>query len=330
MPSEISYSDFQSSNGALATDSGPWLLYRSYYDDVNCGSSQRSFCTGSEYCLACWVFPSATQSSYTVSFFTTIAVKLAEYGGNTNLRYDWQYTAWWGSRRTAVGTALQMTSSVGDTDYSDNISASNATELLSFSRGWDYQPWKHSGEVNVALSPDRTMGYIPLAINLTFPRQTGDYINYFVKEVSFKITTESTPVPSPSSTSPPDPISSGSKGLPIGAFVGGIIGAAILVTGIMFLVLFCRKRGKRSNVTSNQSAGGTGITQIPVEQAPFVSPYSASSTYYSRPNTSMHEQGNGYGVGMQIPQVSHPAFPKPNTEVRTDAPPRYVTPAIPH
>ncbi|KAG8809210.1 hypothetical protein FRC17_003558, partial [Serendipita sp. 399] len=60
-------------------------------------------------------------------------------------------------------------------------------------------PFYHSGTTPVTRYGDQ-MGYVYLEIGLTFPREVGAYINYYMKGASFRITTPTSIVEPPPST----------------------------------------------------------------------------------------------------------------------------------
>ncbi|KAG8822140.1 hypothetical protein FRC17_009644 [Serendipita sp. 399] len=276
----------------------------------------------------------ATQSSYSVSFYTTISVNPAEYGGATTLKYDWTYEAWCGSRKTPPGTNLAMSSSVGDVVYRENLASANSSTLLVNNQGWDYPPFRYSGEVNLATNADRTLGYIPLAINITFPREVGDYINYFVRKAMITITTDSTPIPSTISSTttgtPTLPPSSDSKRLPVGAFVGGIIGSAVLVAIVAFAFAFfwIKNHKRRMAVDSGYSPGlvegdTTGPKPPGMEQAPLpVAPYIIGSGSGMNSNNA---NGMGYPASPYTDMRGTGSYTSA-TQMGPSPPPIYATP----
>ncbi|KAG8820474.1 hypothetical protein FRC19_008851 [Serendipita sp. 401] len=277
----VSYESFQSSNGGFANDNGPWRLQRSSPEDVNSGSLQPSWCQDVTYCLSAWVFPSSSQPSYTVSFFTKLAVNLTQYGGATALDYEWQYLPWWGSTKSVVGSSLDMKSNVGADVYTDKLQVGNFTELFTTGQGWDYAPFKHSGTINLEANAGTTTGYVRLAINLTFPRQDAEYINYYVKGASFKITTPTIPVTNSSTTpifngSSTGSSESGSNKISTGALIGGILGAAAVVAFIMISFVYIWKRtnkqakyGDTTMVEAMAEAGPYTTARLPPSPTPF-------------------------------------------------------------
>ncbi|KAG8822141.1 hypothetical protein FRC17_009645, partial [Serendipita sp. 399] len=153
-----------------------------------------------------------------------------------------------------------MDSSVGDDRYRDTIKTGNWSLLFRNGQGWDYEPFKHVGSTTLLTSADGTTGYIPIGINITFPRQDAEYINYFVKRASLTINTPTTPVSSttsgPSGTALPAN-GSGSGKISVGAFIGTIFAVVILVVLVIVGVLcFLRRRRQRRGDGGGGGGGG--------------------------------------------------------------------------
>lgn len=237
----ISYQDFQTSNGAFANDGGPWMVYRSYLDDINCGARQDAWCRDYAYCLACWVFPSSSQPSYTVSLFTNISFELDRFGNASQLDYEWKYAPWWGSSKSEVGSDLVMKSAVGDQQYTDTLKVGNWSLLQGTGQGWDGTPFSHTGTAALLTNAEKTVGYLQVAINVTFPRQPAEYINYYVKGASLKITTPTT-TPLPPGNTPGSPPAAKSN---TGAIVGAVLGAVAMIILAVIGFLIFRRRQKR-------------------------------------------------------------------------------------
>ncbi|KAG8784637.1 hypothetical protein FRC20_001076 [Serendipita sp. 405] len=210
MPSPVAYSDFLNQNGALVNDGGPWAFTRSS-TDVNCGTSEREWCKDVPHCLECWVFPSASLSSYSVTFNVNLSVPMNQYGNADSLDYDFSYQVDWASTITPRGTSLTSTSTVGSNSFSSDFAADNHDELLYTRQTWVGDPFSHSGNTPVVKYGGQ-MGYIDLSVGLTFPRKTSDYINYYMKGYKFRITTPTSVVEAPaaSNTNSPSPSSSSS------------------------------------------------------------------------------------------------------------------------
>ncbi|KAG8772243.1 hypothetical protein FRC15_002876 [Serendipita sp. 397] len=258
MLESIPYDEFQTSNGGLTIDHGPWFIWRSYRTDINCGSERPLWCNDVPSCLSAWVFPSASQSSYTVSFYTKLAFDLAPYRNYLLLGYEWEYLPWWGSSKSTVGMPLDISSSAGDNVFAETLHAGDWSQLFSTGEGWNYAPFKYKGTTNFTKNAAETMGYISLYINITFPRQEMEYINYYVKAASFKITSAPAPVTSGTSDS-----SSRPNKLSVGSFVGGIIGAAIFAALVIVALLFyMKKRRQKEANTRNQEMGEAGTNAV--------------------------------------------------------------------
>ncbi|KAG9041167.1 hypothetical protein FS842_002695 [Serendipita sp. 407] len=277
----ISYQDFLSSNGGLLNDNGPWMVSRSYVDDINCGSINPWFCEDIETCLSCWVFPSATQTSYSVSFHTKVAVDRSQYEGAITLEYEWSYTPWFG-RDTNVFGKINVTTSVGDNSYTDEIEVGDVTLLLCNYTGWNYTPFKHFGSIYFPVNDTRTIEYIPLAIDITFAGEDNQSIDFYVKGAAFKIITQTTTtiggdVSPPSSVSTiytPFPPGSQLSKVTVGALVGGILCTAVIVTLVILgSLLFWVKRIEKD--TRSPEPAVKGIVTIPLQtyEIPLLTPF---------------------------------------------------------
>ncbi|KAG8840095.1 hypothetical protein FRB91_006548, partial [Serendipita sp. 411] len=133
----------------------------------------------------------ATQTSYSVSFHTKVAVDRSQYEGAITLEYEWSYTPWFG-RDTNVFGKINVTTSVGDNSYTNEIEVGDVTLLLCNYTGWNYTPFKHFGSIYFPVNDTRTIEYIPLAIDITFPREDNQSIDFYVKGAAFKIITQTT------------------------------------------------------------------------------------------------------------------------------------------
>ncbi|KAG8809147.1 hypothetical protein FRC17_003595, partial [Serendipita sp. 399] len=165
-------------------------------------------------------------------------------------------------------------------------------------------PFIHTGSVALELSADRTTGYVPLAINLTFPRQDTEYINYYVKGASFKITTPTTPVTisgnNSSSINVPVPAewsqSGGPNKISTGAFIAGVLSAALVVAVISLSLIYICKRTRRKR---EEEQGGEEVPKIEMEEAPPTpTPYNINHYHHhhhrksSRVTTVNHDNNN--------------------------------------
>ncbi|KAG8753800.1 hypothetical protein FRC14_005722 [Serendipita sp. 396] len=142
-------------------------------------------------------------------------------------------------------------------------------------------PFKHSGTINLEANAGTTTGYVRLAINLTFPRQDAEYINYYVKGASFKITTPTIPITNSSTTpifngSSTGSSESGSNKISTGALIGGILGAAAVVAFIMISFVYIWKRtnkqakyGDTTMVEAMAEAGPYTAARLPPSPTPF-------------------------------------------------------------
>ncbi|KAG9030158.1 hypothetical protein FS842_004470, partial [Serendipita sp. 407] len=133
-----------------------------------------------------------------------------QYGNAESLDYDFSYQINWASSKTARGTPLTSTSIVGTTSFSDNFAADDHEELLHTRQTWVGDPFSHSGNTPVVKDEDQ-MGYIPLMVRLTFPREPSAYINTSMKSYKFRITTPTSVVEAPVASVPNSPSSNPSS-----------------------------------------------------------------------------------------------------------------------
>ncbi|KAG8831944.1 hypothetical protein FRC17_002315 [Serendipita sp. 399] len=261
------------------------------------GSMQPLWCRDVAFCLAAWVFPCATKYSYTVSFYTDIAFDLSKYGNATTLAYQWEYSAWWGSSKTAAGTELRIVSTVGDNVHRDSVLAGDHEQLFANGTGWNDEPLRHGGLLHLQQDSDRTMGHIRLAINMTFSRSVTDYINYYVKGALLNVTTpaiSSSYLPSPTTLTSERPTNAASNStsssqiaassgssvpgsesskLSTAAFAGGIVGAAILVALLIFIFLCYRARKKQRYTSQRPAVDESRSSRDSMEQNPHINPF---------------------------------------------------------
>jgi cell division septation protein DedD len=89
------------------------------------------------------------------------------------------------------------------------------------------------------------LGYIALKINITMtPLTTSheEYLNYYVKDIGFKITTSQQNATSTTSSSP-----SSSTTVPVGVVAGATIGAVALIALLVIVFLLLKRRRQREN-----------------------------------------------------------------------------------
>ncbi|KAG8773267.1 hypothetical protein FRC20_001797 [Serendipita sp. 405] len=336
------YVEFTRSNGGLAIDGGPWKVIRSEPNDVNCGSLEPMWCESGKYCLSAWVLPCATRSSYSVSFYTDIAVNISQFYGLTTLEYEWQYSVWWGSTKVAPGVNLPITSSVDGEIYNNTLTAGNYTQLFTYGTGWNDPPFKNNGLTVISTNPERTIGYIHLAINITFPRQAGETINYYVKNAEFKIVIPEPPSPitmitheTPTSRtsgyiSSTATVSYGASGpladqpssVSIGTLIGSMMGATIFVILIM-LGLFCCWR---------QRLMRRGIGRVATEEKNSPSTTIESQRMGPLDDTPTRDQGRSMIPEQAPPPSAHRLSTTltANTARIIDNPPGYSLLSLPH
>ncbi|KAG8823497.1 hypothetical protein FRC19_003710 [Serendipita sp. 401] len=239
MPDSFSYEEFQRTRDRLAIDNGVWFVWRSHMDDINCRTRELPWCQEGAGCISATVFRYSSQPQYTFSLYTKIALDLAAYRNYTALEYEWQYLPWWGNSKQSVGLELGTSSSVGNDVYKETLRGGNYSQLWDTGEGWNYPPFRYKGSTYLTTNADETIGYMPIYINITFPGQGEETIDYFVKAISLNITSPPASIITNStlqaggcgtSTSTGSPISSESRPikLTVGSFVGIIIGVFAL------------------------------------------------------------------------------------------------------
>jgi cell division septation protein DedD len=106
----------------------------------------------------------------------------------------------------------------------------------------------HSGSTSVLLGSQPGLGYIALQINITMTVLTTSHqenLNYYVKDIAFKITT---PQQNGTSTVTPGSSSfSSSTTVPVGVVAGATIGAVALIALLVIGFLLLRRRQQRKN-----------------------------------------------------------------------------------
>ena len=171
----------------------------------------------------------------------------------------------WASSGTPRGSSLTSKASVGNDSYSIAFASDDYEELLHTRHTWvglyhpDARtciisetligsPIERTGSLGLVKAGDKA--YIPLTIDLTFPRADKSYINYYMKNATFRITTPSVAVPSTStrgstpsasSTEAPLPQTPSAK-MPIAAIAGGIAGIVVLGLFAAFFFLYRRRK----------------------------------------------------------------------------------------
>ncbi|KAG8832154.1 hypothetical protein FRC17_001906, partial [Serendipita sp. 399] len=122
---------------------------------------------------------------------------MSQYGDADVLYYDWSYmVAWAADDVPQGGLTLTAHSSVGTSSYSDTFTSDNITEMLTTRQTWIGDPFIHSGSSAVAKYGDPTIGYLPIIIELSYPRQPSTSIDYFMKAASLNITGTTAPTTS--------------------------------------------------------------------------------------------------------------------------------------
>ncbi|KAG8811998.1 hypothetical protein FRC17_002243, partial [Serendipita sp. 399] len=179
--SPVPYDIFTTSNGGFVNEGGPWHYDRSSHD-VNIGSQNGvNWCQDVPYCITAWMYPSASLTFYSVSFFANISVDMNQYANSNSLQCTFSYRPLWISTKSAEGTAIPMKLIVASSSFEDTITAGN----------FDRPTITHDADIPLIRTQASPSVYIPIYLNITWPRQDNDYINYYVKSLTFKINTPS-------------------------------------------------------------------------------------------------------------------------------------------
>ncbi|CAG7850076.1 SubName: Full=Uncharacterized protein {ECO:0000313/EMBL:CCA76550.1} [Serendipita indica DSM 11827] len=186
MSAALSVNDFNTLSGSFVNDGGAWNFRRSD-GDVNAGTSSIKWCSDVGRCLSIWVYPSASQPSYSVQVVANVSVPMDQYGNANAVDFNWGYSVEWASSKTARGTSLTSTSQVGSAQFSNSFAADDYEELLHTRQTWINSPFSHRG-TTIVTKYGGTTGYFSVQIGLTFPRESGAYINYYIKGASLQIT----------------------------------------------------------------------------------------------------------------------------------------------
>ncbi|KAG8844366.1 hypothetical protein FRB91_002669 [Serendipita sp. 411] len=186
MSSPVAYYDFVNQNGAFVSDGGPWSMDKSS-KDINCGTSQIAWCKDVTNCLSCWVFPSASESIYSVSFMANVSVPLIQYDNVNSLEYNFSYSINWASNKISSGYGLVSNLIVGDCSFSDIFYSDDYEELMHIRQTWAGTTFEHSGNATVYTYNNQPTVYIPIRVDLSFPWRPSAYINYYMKGATFRI-----------------------------------------------------------------------------------------------------------------------------------------------
>ncbi|KAG8857171.1 hypothetical protein FRB91_011647 [Serendipita sp. 411] len=187
MSSPVTYNDFINQNGATTSGGGVWTVDATSKEAI-CLSVQPFRCRDVTYCISCLTLEWATQTSYTVKFKANVSVPMSQYQNADTLYYDWSYMVAWAADEVPRGLSLTANSYIGDSSYVDTFVSDNMTEMLTTRQTWLGDPFVHSGSTSVAKYGDPTIGYIPITIEVTYPRLPDTSVDYMMKAPNFKIT----------------------------------------------------------------------------------------------------------------------------------------------
>ncbi|KAG8811997.1 hypothetical protein FRC17_002242 [Serendipita sp. 399] len=188
--SPVPYDVFTTSNGGFVNEGGPWYYDRSSLD-VNIGSQNGvNWCRDVPWCITAWTIPSASLTFYSVSFFTNISIDMNQYANSNSLQCTFSYKPLWISTKSAEGTAIPMKLVVGSSSFEDTITAGNFDRVFT-AGNWEGPTITHDADIPLTRNRGSSTVYVPVYINVTYPRLTGDHINYYVKSATFRINTAS-------------------------------------------------------------------------------------------------------------------------------------------
>ena len=176
----------------------------------------------------------------------------------------------WISTKTAAGTAIPIKVIVGSQSFSDSLPAGNFDRVFQTTH-WEGDTYTHEAEIALSRNNAATTAYIPLFINITWPRQTGDYINYYVKQTTFKINTERTgdPTPSPSASTPATVTKTNQTATIVAGIMGAIALFALVVIGFLLVKLRRRRREWGAVDTTSERPVSEAI-RSPSNVTPFI------------------------------------------------------------
>lgn len=320
--SPVPYDVFTAANGGggLLNENGHWYFDRSHYD-VNIGSQNGAWCNDVPYCITGWMYPSASLTYYSVSFYANVSINTQHYPTTDSLNCTFSYKPLWISTKTAAGTAIPLKVVVGSQVFTDSLPAGNFDRVFTTLQ-WEGDVYSHQVEIPLSRNSAASTVYVPLFINITWPRQTGDYINYYVKSTLFTINNERIETPSSSSmpigqsaTSIPTPIQTqaqsqegGNISITVGATLGALALLGLLIAGLLWLKI-------RRRETAQEKKGFPPPNDIKMPQPPawvVVTPENApeppSHRPFSHPEPRTQEQSTTQGIeqgrSFSIPIVS--------------------------
>ncbi|KAG8829848.1 hypothetical protein FRC17_005907 [Serendipita sp. 399] len=188
MSISVSYNDFQTPNGALTSEGGPWRVVTSS-SELYCWTARTTFCNDYGRCVACQINYASTSLSYNTKYLVNISIPMSQYGNVDTLDYTFAYNLNWASDQIAAGTPLSNTVTVGSSRNTNNFAASDPGWLLHSSSTTSLgDPFTHSGTTSISKSADGNTGYIPITIDFSFTRTAGADCNWYMKGAVFHIT----------------------------------------------------------------------------------------------------------------------------------------------
>ncbi|CAG7853228.1 SubName: Full=Uncharacterized protein {ECO:0000313/EMBL:CCA72917.1} [Serendipita indica DSM 11827] len=287
------YDAFAAANGGggFVNENGYWYYDRSSLD-VNIGSQTMAWCGDVPYCITAWMYPSASLSYYSVSFYANISVDMNMYPNTDTLKCTFSYKPLWISTKTAAGTAIPLKVVVGSQTFSDSLPAGNFDRVFATNQ-WEGDAYSHDAEIALSRNNGATVAYIPLFINITWPRQTGDYINYYVKSATFKINNERTGEGTSSSTAPgASSTTTSQKGNQFTTIIAGVVGAIALLALLVIAILLFKMRQRRrqegelkDSMSERPRSQNSGPHVTPFISPPMTQPPNHQSFVHGSPQT---------------------------------------------
>ncbi|KAG8861800.1 hypothetical protein FRB91_000043 [Serendipita sp. 411] len=228
--------------------------------------------------------------TYNIYFMTNISIDLTTYGNTNSLAYKWQYWAQWDKSTKDPGAyslEIDTASSVGDNVYTDHLSFPYEPNYLHELSAKADKFYRHTGVVSDLLADEgRTIGYLPISINLTFSHRDDEFMAYTVQAVYLALAAAPNGSTVPSATnsvSTTSPSILNEKGVSIGAVVGASIGSAVLVAFLFVALLLFRwtmKKKREEGARNSQlrlAALNDGETRQ-IEDTTLAYPYSYAAT----------------------------------------------------
>ncbi|KAG8835388.1 hypothetical protein FRC18_000596 [Serendipita sp. 400] len=248
-------------------------------------------CRERSYCLFCTAERrDPPNPTYNIYFMTNISIDLTPYGNTNSLAYKWQYWAQWDKSTKDPGAyslEIDTASSVGDNVYTDHLSFPYEPNYLHELSAKADKFYRHTGIVSDLLTNEgRTIGYLPISINLTFSHRDDEFIVYTVQAVYLALAAAPNGSNVPSTTnsvSTTSPSSLNENKVSIGAVFGASIGSAVLVASVFVALLLFRRTMKKKreegarNSQIRLSSLNDGETRQ-IEDTTLAHPYSYAAT----------------------------------------------------